>query len=297
MHWRHSGSPVRTKFKQTLSVQKVMCTVFWDRKGILLIDFLPRARRTAAVLTEFGWELFDHPPYSPDLAPSDFHVFLHLKKFSCPPREYNAWCNLPQKGKGVILYSEFIPSNKWITKPNGMTSGEWKEAIKMTANVLKIGWSPIDVVDVNFDIPIEWKESNGKNITLLKLYALKAGFFERKKKEELKALKVADLGDQDKSWCPHKVCRSCVEELRSWKNGKRKSLPFGIPMIWREPTNHGDNCYFCTAIRLIPHGPDIPVLLPPEQIHCHLDPEALKLNLQWIILMNQAMLVMIDVLI
>ncbi|KAJ4451413.1 hypothetical protein ANN_02875 [Periplaneta americana] len=93
-HWRHSGSPVRTKFKQTLSVRKVMCTVFWNRKGILLIDFLPRgvvllhdnarphtARRTAAVLTEFGWELFDHPLYSPDLAPSDFHVFLHLKKF------------------------------------------------------------------------------------------------------------------------------------------------------------------------------------------------------------------------
>ncbi|KAJ4439971.1 hypothetical protein ANN_08102 [Periplaneta americana] len=124
MHWRHRGSPVRTKFKQTLSVRKVMCTVFWDRKGILLIDFLPRgetvnadrycetlrklrrviqnkrrgmltagvvllhdnarphtARRTAAILTEFGWELFDQPPYSPDLAPSDFHVFLHLKKF------------------------------------------------------------------------------------------------------------------------------------------------------------------------------------------------------------------------
>ncbi|KAJ4437507.1 hypothetical protein ANN_17652 [Periplaneta americana] len=77
MHWRHSGSLVRTKFKQMLSVRKVMCTVFWDRNGILLIDFLPRAD----VLTEFGWELFDHPPYSPDLAPSDFHVFLHLKKF------------------------------------------------------------------------------------------------------------------------------------------------------------------------------------------------------------------------
>jgi len=23
----------------------------------------------------------DHPPYSPDLAPIDFHLFLHLKKF------------------------------------------------------------------------------------------------------------------------------------------------------------------------------------------------------------------------
>ena len=23
----------------------------------------------------------DHPPYSPDLSPSDFYLFLHLKKF------------------------------------------------------------------------------------------------------------------------------------------------------------------------------------------------------------------------
>ncbi|KAJ4432082.1 hypothetical protein ANN_20696 [Periplaneta americana] len=47
MHWQHSGSPVRTKFKQTLS-----CTesdmVFWDRKGILLIDFLPRGETVNA---------------------------------------------------------------------------------------------------------------------------------------------------------------------------------------------------------------------------------------------------------
>ncbi|GFT19357.1 uncharacterized protein TNCV_2532951 [Trichonephila clavipes] len=48
MHWRHSGSPVRTKFKQTLSIRKVMCTVFWDRKGILLIDFLPRGETVNA---------------------------------------------------------------------------------------------------------------------------------------------------------------------------------------------------------------------------------------------------------
>ncbi|GBM67832.1 hypothetical protein AVEN_224518-1, partial [Araneus ventricosus] len=25
--------------------------------------------------------LFDHPPYSPDLAPNDFHLFLKLKEF------------------------------------------------------------------------------------------------------------------------------------------------------------------------------------------------------------------------
>jgi hypothetical protein len=30
------------------------------------------------LITAFGWEKFDHPPH---LAPSDFHVFLHLKTF------------------------------------------------------------------------------------------------------------------------------------------------------------------------------------------------------------------------
>jgi hypothetical protein len=32
-------------------------------------------------IATFRWEKFDHPSYSPDLAPSDFHVFLHLKNF------------------------------------------------------------------------------------------------------------------------------------------------------------------------------------------------------------------------
>ena len=33
------------------------------------------------LLQEFGWEMFTHPLYSSDLAPSDFHLFLHLKEF------------------------------------------------------------------------------------------------------------------------------------------------------------------------------------------------------------------------
>jgi len=101
-----------------------MCTVFWDRKGILLVDLLPQGSTISAgvccdtleklcrtiqnkrcgmlscgvvmihdnarpntasvmqkLITTFCWEQFDHPPYSPDLAPSDFHLFLHLKSF------------------------------------------------------------------------------------------------------------------------------------------------------------------------------------------------------------------------
>jgi histone-lysine N-methyltransferase SETMAR len=33
------------------------------------------------LIVTFGWEQFDHPPYNPDLAPSDFHVILYLKTF------------------------------------------------------------------------------------------------------------------------------------------------------------------------------------------------------------------------
>ena len=39
------------------------------------------ARRTTALLESFNWDVFNHPPYSPDLAPSDYHLFMHMKKW------------------------------------------------------------------------------------------------------------------------------------------------------------------------------------------------------------------------
>jgi histone-lysine N-methyltransferase SETMAR len=39
------------------------------------------AAATQDLIAIFDWEQFGHPPYSPGLAPSDFHVFLHLKTF------------------------------------------------------------------------------------------------------------------------------------------------------------------------------------------------------------------------
>jgi len=35
---------------------------------------------TTALPEQFKWDTSDLPPYSPDLAPSDFHLFLQLKK-------------------------------------------------------------------------------------------------------------------------------------------------------------------------------------------------------------------------
>jgi hypothetical protein len=39
------------------------------------------ADATQDLIATFGWEQFGHTPYSPELAPGDFHVSLHLKTF------------------------------------------------------------------------------------------------------------------------------------------------------------------------------------------------------------------------
>lgn len=88
------------------------------------------------------------------------------------------------------------------------------------------------------------------------------------------------LGDQDKSWAPHKVWKNCTDTLRLWTQGKVKSMKFGVTMVWQEPRNHHDDCYFCmvntsewnrhkkkswyypdieSAKRPVPHCSDLPL--------------------------------------
>lgn len=93
------------------------------------------------------------------------------------------------------------------------------------------------------------------------------------------------LGDQDKGWAPHVVCKPCSTGLGDWAQKKKRSMPFAIPMIWREPKNHTDDCYFCcvnvkgfsarnkhkivypnieSAMRPVPHDDNLPIPKPPE---------------------------------
>ena len=53
------------------------------------------------------------------------------------------------------------------------------------------------------------------------------------------------IGDQDKSWALHIGCKPCYNGLTAWFNGKKAAFNFAVPMIWREPRNHADDCYFC----------------------------------------------------
>lgn len=55
-----------------------------NRRGVVFHQ--DNARPHTSVVTrqklrELGWEVLMHPPYSPDLAPSDYHLFLALQNF------------------------------------------------------------------------------------------------------------------------------------------------------------------------------------------------------------------------
>ena len=119
MEWRHSGSRRPKKFRVKKSAGKLLASIFWDQNGILLTDYLPKgqiinteyyaslllqlkdilkekrrgkftkgvlylhdsapAHRTIATQKKLAFQCFDHPPYSQDLAPSDYHLFPGLK--------------------------------------------------------------------------------------------------------------------------------------------------------------------------------------------------------------------------
>ncbi|GFT48567.1 histone-lysine N-methyltransferase SETMAR [Trichonephila clavipes] len=54
-----------------------------NRRGVFHQD---NARPHTSVVThqnlwELGWEVLMYPPYSPDLVPSDYHLFLTLQNF------------------------------------------------------------------------------------------------------------------------------------------------------------------------------------------------------------------------
>ena len=42
LHWKHTGLLKRKKFKQMFSTRKIMCTIFWNRQGVPLVEFLPQ---------------------------------------------------------------------------------------------------------------------------------------------------------------------------------------------------------------------------------------------------------------
>lgn len=49
----------------------------------------------------------------------------------------------------------------------------------------------------------------------------------------------------DNPWVPKVICPSCLIRVRLVAKGDRSKLFFYSPMIWRQPFNHPEDCYFC----------------------------------------------------
>ncbi|XP_015437444.1 PREDICTED: histone-lysine N-methyltransferase SETMAR-like [Dufourea novaeangliae] len=121
--WSKRDEPAQSTSKAELHQKKVMLSIWWDYKGVVYFELLPRnqtinsdvycqqllkldeaikekrpelANRKGIVfhhdnarphtslvtrgkLLELGWEVMSHPPYSPDMAPSDYHLFRSLQ--------------------------------------------------------------------------------------------------------------------------------------------------------------------------------------------------------------------------
>jgi transposase len=93
--------------------------------GVMLLHDNARphtAARTRAQLEHFNWELFDHVPYSPDLTPSDYHLFAYLKNWLRSQRfNYNelmegvkAWLSSQATDFIVTGIQKLIPRYKYV---------------------------------------------------------------------------------------------------------------------------------------------------------------------------------------
>ena len=57
-----------------LELVKRKCRIFHQDNARLHVSLMTRQK-----LLQLGWEVLIHPPYSPDIAPSDFHLFRSLQ--------------------------------------------------------------------------------------------------------------------------------------------------------------------------------------------------------------------------
>lgn len=52
--------------------------------------------------------------------------------------EFKKWFSLRTHGKGVVLYQECPFANRWLATQKGLSSSEYKDAIKLQGNVAPV---------------------------------------------------------------------------------------------------------------------------------------------------------------
>ncbi|GFS83246.1 putative mariner transposase [Trichonephila clavipes] len=85
MHWKTPTSPRAKKARMSKSKFKAMMIVFFDIHGIVYLHWVPEGQTInqhyylERFLAKHSFQVLEHPPYSPDLAPCDFYLFPKVK--------------------------------------------------------------------------------------------------------------------------------------------------------------------------------------------------------------------------
>jgi [histone H3]-lysine36 N-dimethyltransferase SETMAR len=171
--WRGSGDEPVVDVKGTLTNKKHLLSVFWDSKGVILLDVLPRGmtitaeyycglldklktavmekrrRRmtdgclymqhdnaqphTAAITTQklrqLHLNVLPHPPYSLDLAPSDFYLFRPMKS-ALIGKNFNSSADVQTE---IQLWLDTKPS-KFFEDGISKLPGRWERCIHNNGN-------------------------------------------------------------------------------------------------------------------------------------------------------------------
>lgn len=85
---------------------------------------------------------------------------------------------------------------------------------------------------------------------------------------------------------PKTCCLTCETGLNLWFYGIRSSFRFAVPMLWKKPSNHDNDCYFCltnvfgfstknknkitypdcpSATKPVSHGEGLPIPVSPNK--------------------------------
>lgn len=54
-----------------------------------------------------------------------------------------------------------------------------------------------------------------------------------------------EILDLENDWVPNMCCKTCESSLSLWYAGKRKSMQFAIPTIWKKPEINHEDCFYC----------------------------------------------------
>jgi len=163
-HKKGEPTPLKVK-AETVHRKCLMLSVFWSRNGIIKVDFadnetkitgeyyanlihethaelqqkFPRTRWlflqdnapvhkshvVGNVINEVGWQTLNHPPYSPDLAPSDFALFKELKAHL---REIKHFADADEL-KNCVNDFIFNLKNEFFTKSFDDLVSRWEKCV------------------------------------------------------------------------------------------------------------------------------------------------------------------------